>query len=354
MPEGINAEKLEALTEHVVGHAAGALGVLLAYIGDQLGLYRALAERPMTSQELSDSTGTTERYVREWLSSNAAGGYVEYDGQSGRFSMMPEQALVFAAEGRPGCMQGFFQSIVSAYLDEPENTKVFKTGEGIPWGDKNGCCFQGTERFFRPLYEASLLDEWIPSLEGVRQKLEEGGVVADVGCGRGLSTTLMAQAFPKSTFYGFDYHGPSIEAASQRAHESGVAGNTEFEVADAKTFGNRGYDLVAIFDALHDMGDPVGVARYVRSTLNPGGVFMLVEPRAGDRLEDNLHPLGQAFYGFSTLICTAVSRSQEVGLALGAQAGPGRLTKVLEDAGFERVRLACESDSNIVFEAVSS
>lgn len=350
----IDPERLENLSVHVSNHTAGALGVLLAYIGDQLGLYRALAANgPMTSQDLADATGTNERYVREWLSANAAGEYVEYDGATDTFSMTPEQVLVFAAEGEPGCMQGFFQSVVSVYLDEPRNTEAFRTGDGIPWGERDVCCFCGTERFFRPMYAASLIDEWLPALHGIKERLEEGAVVADVGCGRGLSTVFMARAFPKSTFHGFDYHGPSIEEATKKARDAGVT-NTQFAIADAKSFPNHSYDLVAIFDALHDMGDPVGVARYVKSTLKVDGTFMLVEPRAGDKLEDNLHPMGQAFYAFSTLICTAVSRSQEVGLALGAQAGPRRLTQVLNEAGFSDTRLAAQSDANIVLEARSN
>jgi SAM-dependent methyltransferase len=349
----LDRTKLEELGAKITNHAAGAMGVLLAYIGDQLGLYRALAERPMTSEELAAQTGTEERYVREWLSSNAAGGYVEYDISDQKFSMTPEQALLFAAEGKPGCMQGFFQTIIAAYLDEPKCTEVFRTGEGIPWGDKHACCFCGTERFFRPMYEASLIDEWLPALRGVTDKLAAGAVVGDIGCGHGISTMLMARAYPSSTFYGFDYHGPSIEEARRRAHDAGVGANTHFEVADAKSFPSHGYDLVAIFDALHDMGDPVGAARHVRSTLKPGGTFMVVEPRAGDSLVDNLHPLGQAYYAFSTLTCTAVSRSQEVGLALGAQAGPALLIGVLEEAGFSDIRLAAEGQTNILLEAVA-
>ncbi len=347
----IDAAKLEALAETVTQHAAGAMGVLLAYIGDQLGLYRALAESgPLTSDELADATKTSRRYVREWLSSNAAGGYVEYDAETGRFHQTPEQALVFAREGEPGCMQGFFQSIVSAYIDEPKNTEAFRTDAGIAWGDHNPCCFQGTERFFRPLYEASLIAEWIPALDGVRAKLEAGALVADVGCGRGLSTLLMAKEFPRSEFHGYDFHAPSIEAAREKAREAGLE-NTRFEVATAKETPKESYDLVAIFDALHDMGDPVGAASRVRDALAPSGTLMVVEPLAGDSLVDNLHPLGQAFYAFSTLICTPASKSQEVGLALGAQAGPKRLTDVLQQAGFGSVRVAAETGSNMVLEA---
>jgi SAM-dependent methyltransferase len=347
----IDEGKLGELTEHVSNHAAGAMGVVMAYLGDKLGLYQALADGgPMSSHEVAAATGTSERYVREWLSSNAAGGYVQYDAASQKFHMTPEQTLVFARDGQPGCMQGIFQSIVAAYLDEPRNTEVFQSGEGIPWGDKNLCCFCGTERFFRPMYEANLLSNWIPALDGIQEKLQAGSVVADVGCGHGLSTTILAKAFPNSMFYGYDYHPPSIDKARDHAAAAGVS-NAFFDVAGAKDYPARDYDLVAIFDALHDMGDPVGVSRYVRDTLKDDGTFMLIEPMAADALEDNLHSGGQMFYAFSTLTCTAVSLSQEVGLALGAQAGPSRLSGVLQDAGFSNVRLACGEGTNLVLEA---
>jgi hypothetical protein len=294
--EAVDPGKLEELQGKVLTDVAGSLGLLLAYIGDQLDLYSALAEIcPATSQELADSTGMTERYVREWLSANAAAGYVEYDLATQAFSMTPEQAVIFSAEGHPACMQGFFQAVISGYVDEPKATKVFRTGEGLPWGDHSPCLFCGTERFFKPMYAANLIDAWIPALDGVREKLESGAKVADVGCGHGSSTILLAQTFPNSTFHGFDFHEPSIEHARERARSAGVAKNTIFEVVKAKEYPGDGYHLVAIFDALHDMGDPVGACKHVASTLAEGGTFMLVEPFAGDSLEENMHPLGQIY-----------------------------------------------------------
>lgn len=344
--------KLAALQEKVIGDVAGAMGLILAYMGDRLDLYSALAEiTPATSQELADNIGLNERYVREWLSANAAAGYVDYDGATQKFSMTPEQAVVFASEGHPHCMQGFFQGVVSCYLDEPKVTDVFRTGDGLPWSDHNGCLFCGTERFFRPMYSANLVSEWLPSLDGVPAKLQAGAKVADIGCGHGSSTIIMADAFPKSTIHGFDFHEPSIEHARAHARDAGVAKNTIFEVVTAKEFPGEGYDLVTIFDALHDMGDPVGAAAHVRSALKPDGTFMIVEPLAGDRLEENLHPLGQIYYAFSTLICTPASKAQELGLALGAQAGERRLTAVLKEAGFSKVRRAAETPTNMVLEA---
>jgi len=350
--DDVNESKLEELQGKVLGDVAGSLGLMMAYMGDRLDLYSALAEiGEATSLQLADSTGLKERYVREWLSANAAAGYVNYSPASQTFSMTPEQAVLFAAEGHPACMQGFFQAVVSAYLDERKVIDVFRSGEGMPWSDHNGCLFCGTERFFRPMYAAHLIESWLPALDGVIAKLERGAKVADVGCGHGSSTILMAQAFPNSTFHGFDFHEPSIEHARDRARSAGVAGNTIFEVVTAKEYPGSEYDLVAIFDALHDMGDPVGACSHVLSSLKPDGTFMVVEPAAGDTLEDNLHPLGQIYYAFSTMICTPASLAQEVGLALGAQAGEKRLTEVLEEGGFTRVRRAAEMPTNMVLEA---
>lgn len=350
--EDVNESKLEELQGKVITDVAGSMGLLLAYMGDQLDLYSALAEIcPATSQELADSTGLTERYVREWLSANSAGGYIEYDPGSGKFSMTPEQEVVFAAEGHPHCMQGFFQAVVSGYLDEYKATEAFRTGEGLPWGDHSQCLFCGTERFFRPMYAANLVESWLPALDGVVEKLEAGAKVADVGCGHGSSTIILAQEYPNSTFHGFDFHEPSIEHAKDRARAAGVAENTIFEVVTAKEYPGGDYDLVAIFDALHDMGDPVGACRHIADTLADGGTFMLVEPYAEDTLEQNSHPLGQIYYSFSTLVCVPNSLSQEVGLALGAQAGEKRLTEVLNDGGFGHVRRAAETPTNMVLEA---
>ena len=350
--DNLDEAKLEALQGKVIGDVAGSMGLLLAYMGDRLDLYSALAEiSPATSEELASNTGLSERYVLEWLSANTAGGYIDYDAASKKFAMTPEQAVIFAAEGHPHCMQGFFQAVMSAYLDEPKATEVFRTGKGLPWADHNPCLFCGTERFFRPMYAASLVDSWLPALEGVCEKLEAGAKVADIGCGHGSSTIIMAQAFPNSTFHGFDFHEPSIDHARERARSAGVAANTIFEVVTAKEYPGKDYDLVAIFDALHDMGDPVGACAHIAATLADGGTFMLVEPAAGDALQENLHPLGQIYYSFSTMVCVPASKAQEVGLALGAQAGQKRLTQVLNEGGFTHVRRATETPTNIVLEA---
>ncbi len=350
--EDVNESKLEELTGKLVTDVAGSMGLLMAYLGDQLDLYSALAEIcPATSQELAESTGLKERYLREWLSANVAGGYIEYDPAGQKFSMTPEQAIIFAAEGNPHCMQGFFQAVVSGYTDVPKATDAIRNGTGLPWGDHSECLFCGTERFFRPMYAANLVESWIPALDGVKEKLESGAKVADVGCGYGSSTIIMAQAFPNSTFHGFDFHAPSIEHAREHARAAGVAGNTIFEVTTAKEYPGENYDLVAIFDALHDMGDPVGASKHVASTLARGGTLMLVEPFAEDSLEDNSHPLGQIYYSFSTTVCVPNSLSQEVGLALGAQAGEKRLTNVLNEAGLGHVRCAAATPTNMVLEA---
>ncbi|MCK9605687.1 MAG: class I SAM-dependent methyltransferase [Methylomonas sp.] len=348
----VNPGQLEQLQGKVMGDVAGSLGLLMAYIGDKLDLYSALLEiSPATSQELAETTGMDERYLREWLSANAAAGYVNFDGAMGKFSISPEQAVIFAAEGHPACMQGFFQAVMSVYIDEPKLTEVFRSGKGLPWSDHSPCLFCGTERFFRPMYAMNLLDAWIPSLTGVKEKLEAGARVADIGCGHGSSTIIMAQAFPNSTFHGFDFHEPSVEHARERARAAGVASNTIFEVVKAKAYPGKNYDLVTVFDALHDMGDPVGAAQHIASTLAKDGSLMLVEPFAGDSLEENLHPLGQIYYSFSTMVCVPASKSQEVGLGLGAQAGQKKLTEVLNAGGFSQVRRAAETATNLVLEA---
>jgi SAM-dependent methyltransferase len=344
-------DALQALAGKVVGDMGAAISAVLVVIGDKLGLYGALADQgPATPAELARRTGTTERYVREWLSAQAAGGYVTYDASSGEFSLTPEQALVFAAEGHPAFMAGGFEILSAAFRDEPKITEAFRTGKGVGWHEHDVCLFRGTERFFRPGYNANLTTAWIPALDGVEAKLKAGARVADIGCGHGASTIVMAQAYPNSRFFGFDYHAPSIERARQLAVEAGVADRATFEVASAKAFPGEDYDMVAIFDALHDMGDPVGAARHIRGALKPGGTWMLVEPFANDDLADNLNPVGRMFYSASTLICTPASLSQEVGLGLGAQAGEARLRKVVEEAGFTHFRRAAETPVNLVFE----
>lgn len=351
MSEIVDEKKLEALANKVMVDVAGAMGVLMAYLGDQAGVYRALDETgPATVDQLSEKTGLNPKYLHEWLGSNAAAGYVTYDPETEAFSLSPEQALIFTREGQPACMQGFFQSVVSQFETQERAVETFKSGRGRPWAEHAAGCFCGTDRFFRPGYAANLLERWIPSLDGVEAKLKAGGKVADIACGHGSSTILLAKAFPNSRIYGFDFHEPSIQAARRKAADAGLS-NVEFHVAEAKDFPGADYDLACIFDALHDMGDPVGAARHIRETLKQGGTFMLVEPLAGDRMRDNLHPLGQIFYGFSTVVCTPASLAQEVGRGLGAQAGQKKLTEVLNEAGFPSVRRASVTPTNMVLEA---
>jgi SAM-dependent methyltransferase len=304
---------------------------------------------PVTPEELAERTATDSRYVREWLSNQAAGGYVSYE--DGRFSLSPEQSLALAQEGSPAFVPGAFQLATSLVKDEEKITRAFQTGDGVGWHEHHHDLFAGTERFFRPGYAANLISSWIPALDDVQERLEQGSLAADVGCGHGASTILMADAFPKSEFVGFDYHEASIKHARKAAAEAGLSDRVSFEVAAAKDYPGDGYDLVAMFDCLHDMGDPVGAAAHVRHTLGHDGTWMIVEPYAGDRLEDNLNPVGRVFYGASTLVCTPASRDQEVGLALGAQAGEARLRDVVTSGGFTRFRRATETPFNIVLEA---
>ena len=347
----IDEDKFNELFGKVFGDIGGAMGVLMAYIGDQAGVYKALEEAgPSTVEELSGSSGITSRYLLEWLSANVASGYINYDGPSKKFSLSPEQAALFAQEGEPTCMQGFFQAIVAQYETHEKATEVFKTGAPRPWGDHSQCCFCSTDRFFRPGYAANLVQNWIPALDGVEAKLRAGGKIADIGCGLGSSTILMAQSYPSSTVHGYDFHGPSIEKARANAKLAGVTNVEFFEVA-AKDYKGDGYDLACIFDALHDMGDPVGAASHIQKSLKPDGTFMVVEPLAADNLEDNLGLLSAIFYGFSTTICVPTSKAQEVGLGLGAQAGQKRIVDVLNQAGFDNVRRATETPTNMVLEA---
>src|SRR5437763_3553413 len=306
---------------------------------------------PLTSEELAKRAGAPERNVREWLGNQAAGGYVTYDPETDRYTLPDEQALALADENSPFYILGLYDSIASLYADEDKIVEAFRSGEGMGWHEHDDRLFRGTERFFRPGYRANLIAEWIPALEDVQEKLERGGKVADVGCGHGVSTILMAEAFPNSEFFGFDYHEPSIQRAREAAEQAGVADRITFAPASAKDYPGNDYDLVAVFDCLHDMGDPVGAAAHVRETLADDGTWMIVEPFAGDRVEENLNPVGRVFYGASTVICTPASLSPEVGLALGAQAGEGRLTKVIEGGGFTRVRRATETPFNLILEA---
>jgi 2-polyprenyl-3-methyl-5-hydroxy-6-metoxy-1,4-benzoquinol methylase len=321
-------------------------------IGDKLGLYKALAAGGwQTSAELASRTATTERYVREWLASQAAGGYVTLDGQTGKYRLTEEQAFTLADEKSPAFLPGAFQVALAATKAVPKLIEAFRTGEGLGWHEHDHELFHGTERFFRPGYAAHLVSEWIPALSGIEARLKAGARVADVGCGHGASTVLMAQAYPKSKFAGFDYHEGSIQTARARAREAGVSDRVDFEVAHAKDYPGTGYDLVTFFDCLHDMGDPVGASQHVRSTLAPEGSWMIVEPFANDRVEDNLNPIGRVFYSASTLLCTPASLSQEVGLALGAQAGEARMRQVVTEGGFSRFRRATETPFNLIYEA---
>ncbi|HTV67946.1 MAG TPA: class I SAM-dependent methyltransferase [Rhizobiaceae bacterium] len=350
MPE-LNQEKLDAFLGKMVGDlgaiATGA-GVVL---GDRLGLFAAMREGgPMTAGALAARTGTQERLVREWLSGQAAAGYVDYDEATDRFHLNPEQELVFADEESPAFMAGAFEVLSSLWIDEEKVSNAFRSKKGLAWHDHSACLFRGTERFFRPGYNANLISSWLPALDGVVEKLERGAEVADVGCGHGASTILMAKAFPNSGFVGFDYHAPSIERARNAAAEAGVAENTRFEVAAAKTYPGT-YDLVAFFDCLHDMGDPQGAASHVYKSLVADGTWMIVEPFAHDQLSANLNPVGRVYYAASTFVCTPASISQEVGLGLGAQAGEARLRKVVSAGGFTRFRRAAETPFNMVLEA---
>lgn len=342
---------LEQFVNQAVGDLAAAISGLMVHLGDRLGLYRAMAGAgPITSADLAERTGTHERYVREWLSNQAAGGYVAYDPDGGTFELGAEQALVLAHES-PVFLAGAFETIASAYVDHDAFVRAFTTGEGIDWGDHDERLHTGALRLFRSGYEANLVQSWLPALDGVVDKLREGASVADVGSGYGASTIIMAREFERSTFVGVDSHAPSIDAARVAAQEAGVAARTRFEVAKAADVPGTGYDLVTMFDSLHDMGDPVGIARHLRQALASDGTLLLVEPAAGDALVDNLNPVGRMYYGLSTVICTPSSLSQEVGLGLGAQAGPARMGEVLREAGFSSVRVAARTPFNVILEA---
>jgi SAM-dependent methyltransferase len=348
----IDPQKLEQFVGAVVGDLGATLNTALIRIGDELGLYKAMAGAgPLTPAELAGRTDTAERYVREWLAAQAAGGYVAYDADSGRYELPPEQAMVLADEDGPAFMLGGFQMASAVLADQPQLADAFRTGAGFGWHEHDHRLFEGVERFFRPGYRANLVEAWIPALDGVEAKLLRGATVADVGCGHGASTMIMAEAYPNSTFVGFDYHDASIEAARRGAQERALTDRVTFEVSGAKDYSGTGYDLVTFFDCLHDMGDPVGALRYVRETLAEDGTAMLVEPFAGDRVEENLNPIGRVYYCASTTLCTPGSVDQEVGLALGAQAGEARLGEVAREAGFTRFRRATETPINLVLEA---
>ncbi|HEY2052510.1 MAG TPA: methyltransferase domain-containing protein [Solirubrobacterales bacterium] len=347
----IDPKKLEAFMGQAVSDMGAVISAPLFVIGERMGLYKAMAGAgPMTSQEVADRAGVAERSVREWLRNQAAGGYVTYDADADAYELPPEQAMALADEESPFYLLGAYELITSLYADEDKIAAAFKSGEGMGWHEHDHRLFEGTERFFRPGYKGHLVAEWIPALEGVEAKLNEGAKVADIGCGYGASTVLMAEAFPKSEFHGFDYHLESIDHAREAATDAGI-NNTDFDVATAKDYPGTDYDLVAVFDCLHDMGDPIGASTHIHDSLAPDGTWLIVEPFAGDHVEDNLNPVGRVFYGASTMICTPASLDQEVGMALGAQAGQERLTEVIKEGGFKDVRRATETPFNLILEA---
>jgi SAM-dependent methyltransferase len=351
-------EKIMAPDEHklheFLGRAlvdlGGAVNAVLMSIGDELGLYKALAKGPHSSAELARNTNTNERYIREWLNSQAAGGYVTYDKAAAKYSLSAEQELCLANPAGPVDLPGATLLVQDLFHVRERAVENFRSGKGMEWGEHHPCLFCGTERFFRAGYSAHLLSSWIPALDGVEAKLRKGGKGADVGCGHGASTILLAKAFPNSEFVGYDYHGPSIDTATQRAKDAGVV-NAKFEVADATSYRGKDFDLIAFFDCLHDMADPAGAARHARAALKSNGTCMLVEPFAGDEVVDNLNPVGRMFYGASALVCVPVSLARN-GPALGAQAGERRLREVMVDqGGFSTMRRASETPFNIILEA---
>jgi SAM-dependent methyltransferase len=347
----IDEAKVHQFVEKAMGDIGGALTAQLVVIGDRLGLYQTMAASgPLTSAELAERADCNERSIREWLAAQAASEYITYDPTTKRYTLPAEHAAALADEDSPAFVIGGFQGMTAAMRAGSKVVEAFRNGRGVGWHEHDAELFEGTERFFRPGYKANLVGSWIPALEGVQAKLEAGARVADIGCGFGASTVIMAKAFPRSTFFGFDYHPSSIERARSRASEAGVSDRTHFDVASAKEYPGR-YEVVAFFDCLHDMGDPIGAARRVRESLEPGGTWMIVEPRAGDEVEDNLNPIGRVYYSVSTLVCTQASLAQEVGVALGAQAGEARIREVATQAGFSHFRRAAETPFNVVFEA---
>lgn len=351
MPATLDEQRLNALLLKMVGDLGAFVHGSLVVTGDRLGLYKTLAEHgPMTAAELAAQTETHVRYVEEWLAAQAASGYVEYDAKTQQFFMTPEQVAVLGDDESSFAMAGGFYSAAAVARDEPKLTEAFRSGKGLSWGDHDACLFCGTAKFFRPNYQRHLVAEWIPALNGVAEALKGGARVADVGCGFGLSTIILAKTYPRSEFVGFDFHVPSIERARTLAADAGLT-NVSFQVATAKDYPGKDYDLVTFFDSFHDMGDPVGAATHVRSTLKPDGTWMLVEPFAHDALENNLNLIGRVYYGFSTAVCTPSALSQNGGIALGAQAGETRLREVAAQGGFSRFRRATETPFNMILEA---
>ena len=348
----VDPNKLQEFMGKFVTDLGAAMSASLVLLGDELGLYRAMVDsKPISSAELAERTATNERCVREWLAAQAASGYVTYDAASNRYYLTPEQSFALAQEDSPAYIPGAFQVVSSVVKDAHKVAEAFRTGSGVGWHEHHPSLFEGTERFFRPNYAGNLVTNWIPSLDGVADKLRNGAVVADVGCGFGASTILLAQAFPQSKFYGYDYHQMSIEKAKDRARRAGVLERIQFRQATAKDYPNEQYDLIAFFDCLHDMGDPIGAAKHARETIKADGTWMIVEPFANDELKDNLNPVGRVFYSASTMICTPASMAQEVGAALGAQAGEARMREVVTKGGFSKFRRASETPFNLIYEA---
>lgn len=347
----IDQDKLNAFMGKFVGELGAVLHAPTIILGDKLRLYKAMAEGPVTAKELAARTGVIERYALEWLSAQAAAGFVEYDGVTGTFTLPPEQAFTLADSDSPAYIPGAYYIAASLFRDVDKVADAFKSGKGFGWNEHDGDLFCGTELFFRPGYTANLVTSWLPALNGTHETLKQGGTVADVGCGYGASTIIMAQAYPNSRFFGYDSHPASIEAARASAQMAGVADRVVFEVASAKQYPGRDFDLVTFFDCLHDMGDPAGASAHVRQSLKPSGAWMIVEPYANERLEDNLNPVGRVFYSASTMVCTPASLAQEVGTALGAQASEARLREVVLSGGFSRFRRATETPFNRIFEA---
>jgi len=353
MPASIDEAKLHAFIGKMLGDLGGAMAVPTVRIGLRLGLFEALAQGPATPAELAArADGLHERYVREWALAQAANGYVDFDPATGRFSMSPEQAMVFVNPDSPVYLAGAFELVAAMIEAEPKVEACFRHGTGVRWGDHAGCLFCATGAFFRPGYVNNIVQAWIPALRGVEAKLRNGAKVADIGCGVGFSTLLMAEAYPESEFTGYDFHAPSIDEARRHAEAHGLSDRVRFEVASAKEVTDGGFDLVTMYDCLHDMGDPRGCAAHMRGILAPGGTWMIVEPIAGDSPEQNFNPVGRLYYNASTMICVPTSLDQEVGEGLGAQAGEARLAQIVREAGFEQVRRATEGPFNMVLEAV--
>jgi SAM-dependent methyltransferase len=348
----VDEAKLNAFIGKMLGDLGGAFSIPMVRIGDRLGLYKALNESgPLSSSELATKASVSERYAREWLGHQAASGYLEYDAETRKFTLPPEQAMVFANVDSPVYLQGAFDLAATMLDNQALVEPAFRSGKGVGWGDQSRCMFCSVGRFFRPGYHNNLVPSWLPALDGVVAKLESGATVADVGCGYGFSTIIMAKAFPKSTFIGYDFHPDSIAEAKKHAEQDGVASNTRFEVALAADYPAKNLDLVTFFDCLHDMGDPIGAARHVRQSLKPDGSWMIVEPAAGDQLQDNLNPVSRLYYAGSTMICVPTSLDQPVGAAFGAQAGLAKLSDAIRTAGFGGVRKATETPFNMILEA---